>query len=96
MGEYIGYVAVVIIFASTFFDALRDAWMRSEGWWKRHIVKWVSFYAPLSFIMFVHTSWQLWIPLIIGSWITWRMSLRYVGGVEWESMWVRWFKDTIG
>ena len=90
------YIATIVILTATCFDALRDAWMRSEGWWKRHVVKWISFYLPLTFIMVMHVGWQWWGPLAVISWIVWRMSLRYIGGVKWESMWVRWIKNAIG
>jgi hypothetical protein len=90
------YIATIVILTATCFDALRDAWMRSEGWWKRHTVKWISFYLPLTFIMVMHIGWQWWGPLAVISWVVWRMSLRYIGGVKWESMWVRWIKNAIG
>ena len=55
MDTYTFYIAVLVLITASIFDALRDAWMRSAGWWKRHAVKWVSFYTPLAFIMFMHT-----------------------------------------
>ena len=90
------YIAIAVILVATCFDALRDAWMRNAGWWKRHSVKWISFYLPLTFIMVMHVGWIWWVPLIIASWLTWRLSLRYIGGVRWESMWIRWIKEAIG
>ena len=92
MIEPIEAVAVVVVLLSCVFDALRDAWMRSEGWWKRHIVKWISFYAPLSFISAVHVRWEYWGPLIALAWITWRLSLFYIGGKNWPSHWGRYLK----
>lgn len=87
------YVAVAIIVLSSAADALRDAWMRSEGWWKRHAVKWVAFYTPLTFILVIHLPIVTWIPVAVASWIVWRLSLRHIGGKEWESMWFRWAKN---
>ena len=87
------YIAIGVILLSSAADALRDAWMRSEGWWKRHAVKWVGFYTPLAFIAVVHLQVEIWIPLCIASWIVWRLSLRHGGGKEWESMWIRWMRN---
>ena len=86
-------VAVVIILVATGFDALRDAWMRSASWWKRHAVKWISFYLPLAWILYREVPFPQSILVVIGSWVVWRCSLRYIAGVKWESMWVRWFKQ---
>ena len=85
--------AVAVILVASVFDALRDAWMRDAGWWKRHAVKWVSFYLPLTFIMVIHVNWWLWLPVSALSWVAWRLSLRHIGGVQWESMWIRWAKQ---
>jgi hypothetical protein len=87
------YIAIAVILLSSAADALRDAWMRSEGWWKRHAVKWVAFYSPLVFITVVHLRIEIWIPLCIASWIIWRLSVTHIGGKEWESMWSRWLRD---
>ena len=89
-------VAVVVVLVATAFDALRDSWMRSEGWWKRHAVKWISFYLPLTYIMVLDTHWHLWLPLVLMSWVVWRLTLRYIGGVHWESMWTRWLRSWYG
>ena len=95
MDIYTMYLAVMVLITASIFDALRDAWMRSAGWWRRHLVKWVSFYVPLAFIMFMHTPWSLWLPIIVASWLAWRGSLYWIAGVRWESMWVRWAKEII-
>lgn len=87
----IEFIAIAVIFLVSFFDALRDAWMKKESWWKRHIVKWVSFYSPLVFITIVHVSWQLWLPVTVMSWIIWRLSVRFVGGQNWPTHWSRYF-----
>tara|TARA_R100000656_G_scaffold67119_2_gene50862 strand:- start:378 stop:701 length:324 start_codon:yes stop_codon:yes gene_type:complete len=87
------YVAIAVILIASCFDALRDAWMRDAGWWKRHSVKWISFYLPLTFIMVMFVDWTWWAGVAILSWIVWRLSLRHIGGVQWESMWIRWAKD---
>jgi len=84
-------IAIVLILFVCLFDALRDAWMRSEGWWKRHCVKWISFYSPLAFITVLHVRWEYWIPLTIASWFVWRASLFYIGGKNWPSHWTRYF-----
>lgn len=89
----VDYIAIAVILLSSGADALRDAWMRSEGWWQRHLVKWVAFYAPLAFITVVHVPAGQWIPLCIASWIVWRVSVTYIGGKTWESMWSRWLKS---
>jgi len=86
-------IAIAVIWTATCFDALRDAWMRSASWWKRHIVKWISFYLPLTYILFLDVRWKIWIPVMAISWIIWRCSLRYIGGVQWESMWTRWLRS---
>ncbi len=84
-------VAIAVILLVSVFDALRDAWMKSEGWWKRHIVKWVAFYSPMVFLTVVHVRWELWIPLTILSWVAWRLSVRYIGGQNWPSHWSRYW-----
>lgn len=96
MEQFVIYIAILVLITASIFDALRDAWMRSEGWWQRHAVKWISFYTPLAFIMFMHTPWTLWLPIIITSWVAWRSSLYYIAGVHWESMWLRWVKAFFG
>lgn len=91
--DAIALIACAVIITASVFDALRDAWMRTASWWKRHAVKWISFYLPLTYIMFRDVPWVWWGPLAIVCWVAWRMSLRYIGGVKWESMWVRWAKS---
>lgn len=81
--------SVFVILLSSAFDALRDAWMKTEGWWKRHIVKWISFYTPLIFIMVTNISWIYWIPVTLSAWIVWRLSVQYIGGKKWTSMWFK-------
>lgn len=84
---------ILAVFAWTVvFDALRDGWMRSEGWWTRHIVKWGQFYPVLIVILLIVFPW--WVPLLLAgpSWILWQISLRYIAGVKWESWLFRIFK----
>ena len=40
---------IVFLLACSSADAMRDGWLK-EGWWKRHIAKWLAFYPPLVFI----------------------------------------------
>ena len=84
--------AIVLVLVTSAFDAVRDGIMKTGSWWERHTVKWVAFYSPLIFITVVHIRWEYWIPLSIASWIVWRLSIRYIGGQEWESHWVRHIK----
>lgn len=78
-----------LILVVTGADALRDAWMSGTtrtGWWQRHIVKWVQFYAPLVAILYLgEVPWELCLGLIPVAWVTWRWTLRHIGGVHWES-----------
>ena len=94
--DIVPVVSVGVILTATAFDALRDAWMRSESWWRRHIVKWISFYLPLGYIMYRDIEPMYWGPLMLASWLTWRASLGFIGQVKWESMWVRWAKKLFG
>lgn len=90
---YLGIaVALLVIAISSFFDAVRDVWMRDAGWWKRHIPKWISFYTPMMYILYasVPFGW-LWLYTVIGAWILWQLGMRYAGA-KWESMWVRLIK----
>jgi hypothetical protein len=87
--------AALVILISVVFDALRDAWMKNEGWWKRHIPKWISFYTPLAYIMFTDMIWWSWFIIAPLAWIAWRLSLRYIAGVKWESMWIRGWRKYI-
>jgi|TARA_R100001082_G_C4356122_1_gene156972 hypothetical protein len=85
-------IAITLVLFVCLFDALRDAWMKSEGWWKRHTVKWISFYTPLAFISYMHVRPEYWIPLTALSWVVWRLSLRYIGGKIWPSHWASYWK----
>lgn len=85
--------AILVITMVNVFDPLRDVWMKSESWWKRHIVKWLAFYPPLAFITVMSLPWQFWLPCAFGSWIVWRASISIFTDAEWESMWIRWFKN---
>jgi hypothetical protein len=79
-------LAVCFMFVWTvIFDALRDGWMKSEGWWKRHIAKWAQFYPVLIFILLLVFPW--WVPIVLAvpSWCLWQISLRWIAGVKWES-----------
>lgn len=91
--DFEALVATMVILLSSGFDALRDGWMRSEGWWKRHSVKWVSFYLPLMYITMLSIHWHYWLPLCVMSWIVWRLCITKIAGKQWESMWSRWLKE---
>jgi len=86
-------VAGVCLFLAVAFDALRDAWMKSEGWWKRHAVKWVSFYVPLTYITVTVYPWYTWPGIAIAAWIVWRVTLVKIAGVTWESHLIRTWRD---
>ena len=85
-------IMALILFASA-ADAVRDAWMTrfrsgpkgSRNWWLRHVAKWTAFYPPLFMLMYLHVPWLWWIPLVPVSWLVWRVSVRYIGGVHWKS-----------
>lgn len=85
-------LAIGIALLASVFDALRDAWIK-EGWWKRHIVKWLSFYPPLIFIIAVHVPWIYWAPVAVAAWVVWRLSVKHIGGKNWESHWFRHIKE---
>ena len=80
------YIALALIMFTSAADAVRDAWIQ-EGWWKRHIAKWLAFYPPLIFIMVWFTPMFWWPFIIIGAWVVWRLSVRYIGGRRWRSHW---------
>lgn len=87
------YIALSVIIIAVIFDPLRDVFTAyQKGWWQRHIVKWIQFYVPVLFIMFVHLDPKWWLILPIPCWIIWQLMLHYVAKAEWESMWIRWFK----
>ncbi len=89
------YLALTVIIITVFFDSLRDGFMHNKNWWRRHIVKWLQFYVPILFVMIVHLDWKWWIILPIPCWIIWQLTLRYIAGVEWESIWFRLAKKVL-
>ena len=88
-------IAVAVIVMTIFFDALRDGWINHPSWWRRHISKWLQLYLPIVFIMIVHLGWYWWLLLPLPCWIIWQLSLYYITGAKWESMWIRWIKRWI-
>jgi len=91
----IQYIALGVIISTVFFDSLRDGMMHNKNWWRWHVVKWLQFYVPILFVMVVHLNWKWWLILPIPCWIIWQLTLRYVAGVKWESMWIRWVKKML-
>jgi len=45
----------ILIWIAVMCDALRDRWWSDRKWFKRHIVKWISFFIPYCII-----GWLLW------------------------------------
>ena len=93
MAEYMEYIIAALILFASAADAVRDAWMtryrtdpyKSKGWYMRHAAKWVAFYPPLAALLVLHVSPWYWLPLIILSWVVWRLAVRHIGRVTWES-----------
>ena len=46
-------ILYLILFLSVTADAWRDAWL-NRGWWERHLPKWIGFYIPLLYILYLH------------------------------------------
>jgi hypothetical protein len=86
---------VILLLACSSFDAMRDGWLK-EGWWKRHIAKWLAFYPPLVFIAVTYLSPVAVIATAIASWVVWRLTIRYVCGKEWKSHWWRYKRWLMG
>ena len=94
------YLALSVIIITVIFDSLRDGFMQhkknnNNWWWQWHIVKWIQFYVPLLFILIIHVNRKWWVILSIFCWILWQLTLRYVAGVKWESIWIRWLKKLL-
>ena len=91
--EHMEWIVIAVILFASGADAVRDAWMSrfrsgskgSREWRLRHRAKWAAYYPPLIALMILHVSPLWWIPLIIISWLVWRLSLRHIGGVNWKS-----------
>lgn len=67
------YFAVVIVLWATAFDAWRDAVVYRWKWWPRHIVKWLAFYPPLVYIVFVlELNWLEWLAIGTLALMFWR------------------------
>lgn len=86
------YFGLAVIFITVFFDALRDGW-KGESWWKRHIVKWIQFFMPIFFILWViKLNINELIIVSLASWFIWQFVIQVICDKDWESMWIKLFK----
>lgn len=74
-----------------FWDAVRDAWWlkNDKTWLQYHLPKWLSFHALPLVMMVYFLDWYLWPVVAVCSWIVWQIGMRWPGGREWKSMWVK-------
>tara|TARA_R100000306_G_C4375283_1_gene141698 strand:+ start:2369 stop:2626 length:258 start_codon:yes stop_codon:yes gene_type:complete len=83
------WIAIAVIFITSFFDAVRDASRNNPGWrrpegrlpWpmidKWHLVKRLAFYTPLVFILVAHVNYIFIIPVIVISYFLWHKGNRF-------------------
>jgi hypothetical protein len=84
-------IAIIVLLSSSFFDALRDTHNRKD-WWAFHWRKWISWYPPLAFILYLHVDRWFWLPVIVAAYAIWRLGAIAGGQGHWPSFWGRWFR----
>ena len=86
---------IIVVCIAVFFDALRDGHIDCNNWWKRHIFKWLAFFPPIVYILFVCKMQILHVAILIPvCWLLWQIGLR-LSGKTWESMWIRLIKKVL-
>ena len=91
-------IILAVIVITVFFDALRDGWYGRIGWWKWHIVKWIAFYTPIIYILWVNFAWYWILAMAIPAWLLWRLGLRLTGQ-KWDTwltkrFYIQWIKTS--
>ncbi len=78
-------LVLFIIFIVNVFDPIFNAFWcdKSKSWLFRHIPKWLAFYPPIAFLAIYFFHWWS-IPIAVGSFIVWRLSIRYIAGKKWR------------
>lgn len=75
-------ISSIILILASFVDGARDAGIRRPSevsWWRWHIVKWVGFYMPLVYIIYVNfKGLNLLIVIFLAGlgWLAWQIGYK--------------------
>jgi len=86
------WIAVAVIIITVIFDAMRDAWWNSTTFFKCHIVKWISFFLPVCFILWlVGLKWYWIVVLAVFCHFLWIFVAKKAGMKTAGSIWKKIF-----
>ena len=81
-------LTVLVVLQAVAFDAIRDGNLHT-GWWQFHVPKWIAFYTPLIYIVWMSgLRIRAIAALAFASWILWSIALECTPA-QWDGSFMR-------